>query len=467
MEKRKITDSWNGLGYPEVSDLIREAFADVYAKLGDGAYVETTWAELKALRDNAELKAGTFYRVTDYVATTTQENTRSAGHAFDIIVAATGPGTLSEEALAIQHEGDSYFRSCNLAAWRLLYSLDNDTTRFLWADAENGKGVVYRMIDDWGNDIPFDFKSIQFKRVKVSGDWVDEAYEDTDVRYLGIPGEIPSVFEVEDEDDFIWAYVFNGIDDEEDYSKTRDVSVSGFLTGDEYDPDGGYPFSVLPADVEMKPHRIIVTDDNGIPQSVASLNNIVFVQLYYQTSSYNVKGTTFGAGCYNMTIGSKDSYGNTFGADCHDNTFGNSCSDNQFGNGLGWNTFGNDCGGNTFGNGFQNNTFGNDFQNNTFGNNCSSNTFGNDFQNNTFGNDCYRNQFGNNVQHGAVGQGVSNVSVTNSGSSAVQYFYILSGTQGTGSNKLRITLTAGVRYAQFAGLDSGGNLQVWTPANNA
>ena len=45
-----------------------------------------TYSELVSLRDNSQLIPGQQYRITDYTCTTTQENTRSAGHQFDIIV---------------------------------------------------------------------------------------------------------------------------------------------------------------------------------------------------------------------------------------------------------------------------------------------------------------------------------------------------------------------------------------------
>lgn len=102
------------------------------------------------------------YRITDYACTTTQENTKSAGHPFDIIVTADSENTLNEKARAIQHEGDTYFADCDLSAWKIWYCLDNDATRFAWADSVNGKGVIYRMIDEWNNDVPYDFKNIMY-----------------------------------------------------------------------------------------------------------------------------------------------------------------------------------------------------------------------------------------------------------------------------------------------------------------
>lgn len=124
---------------------------------------QITYAELKELRDNAELTPGIQYQITDYVTTSTESETECAGHLFDIIVTADSTDKLSELARACQHEGESYFANSNLAAWQLKYCLDNDTDRFGWADEENGKGVIYRLTDERNNSCPFDFKNIKFR----------------------------------------------------------------------------------------------------------------------------------------------------------------------------------------------------------------------------------------------------------------------------------------------------------------
>ena len=137
---------------------------NVISSTVDSLITPITYAELVALRGSSSLVAGMQYRITDYACTTTQENTQSAGHPFDIIVTADSENTLNEEARAIQHEGDTYFANCDLNAWKIWYCLDNDASRFAWADSANGKGVIYRMIDEWNNDVPYDFKNIMFKR---------------------------------------------------------------------------------------------------------------------------------------------------------------------------------------------------------------------------------------------------------------------------------------------------------------
>lgn len=299
-------------------------------------YTTITYSELKTLRDNGNLIAGRQYRITDYQCTTTQENTSSANHQFDIIVTATSTNTLSEQAKAIKHEGDTYFTShketfgntygytdieinnsgngasvgssiyltnitsydtiddaitfmnsnrdsddqlsdsdityiksnaiqyngkyyvgtiyydifgedtkifdieqveggydfdkyvgiyggtitydnktynsrwirddyksyafdesldtllntsphqltigsdCNLEAWQLWYTIDNDTNRFTWADNTNGKGVIYRMIDEQNNDCPYDFKNIMFTLQASEDDPIIVGFDEDD-----------------------------------------------------------------------------------------------------------------------------------------------------------------------------------------------------------------------------------------------------------------------------------------------
>lgn len=134
-----------------------------------------TYAELKALRDGGELVPGMWYRITDYVTMITEDinglfgeaDMRSAGHAYDVVVLALGVNILSENARAMLHDGDEYFADANLSAWELKYCLDNDTERFRYFASENGKGVVYGMKDEWGNEACYDFKNVQFKRFTV------------------------------------------------------------------------------------------------------------------------------------------------------------------------------------------------------------------------------------------------------------------------------------------------------------
>lgn len=126
---------------------------------GSSTPVQTTYSELVALRDGGNLVAGQKYRITDYTAAF--KTLKSAGHKFDIVVEALSASTLSEKASALPHEGDDYFSKSSPETWELWYSLDNDTSRFPEA-SEQGKGYIYRMKDEYGNDAAFDFKNALF-----------------------------------------------------------------------------------------------------------------------------------------------------------------------------------------------------------------------------------------------------------------------------------------------------------------
>jgi hypothetical protein len=370
--------------------------------------VSITWSSLKSLRDNSSLVPGRLYRITDYTCTTTQENTQSAGHQFDIIVTADSNSELNENAKAALHSGDTYFSGCSVNAWELKYCIDNDDTRFSWADTTNGKGVVYWMKDEWNNECPYDFKNIQYKRYRIS-----ECLNSPDLEGLfGIDGG--NGYTV-DTGTTYWCYTFCMIDTRDD--SAHDVSVEQEV----YMNDEGYYYhthdNVFKSRIEgdydadpvvellMLPNNVMVTD-----------TDITSIEEGYG-EFYAFTNNTFGRLCYNNTFGN-DCNSNTFGNSCFNNTFGNDCNSNTFGNNNYNNTFGNYCTQNTFGNDCYSNTFGNYFQSNTFGNGCGDNTFGNYFQSNTFGNDCFNNTFGNDyIGQCSFGDGVQYCRISKS------YFY--------------------------------------------
>lgn len=330
-ELEEVTSvSLNGLNerVEDLEDDVRE-IEEIVQK---GHLQKVKWAELKDLRDNAQLIPGYFYRITDYKCTTTQSETRSVGNQFDIILLALSENTLSEEGWAMMHDniydvtfsdgvtkkcylykndniyvvdintlfgteddisaiainesnktatynGPSsmlsdedvpynYFQNSNLSAWKVWYCLDNDTDRFAWADDSSpsiysedyglwferdaskdvlgkfawyatndestiltdnevpkigdttydvegqadgnvnklkgfGRGVIYRLIDEWGNDVPYDFKNIQFKRIKYSGIYANTPY------HVGISGGGQPSLNPYDSSDFEYYYTFS------------------------------------------------------------------------------------------------------------------------------------------------------------------------------------------------------------------------------------------------------------------
>lgn len=451
--------------------------------------VPIAYRDLKKLRDENKLIAGTRYRITDYVCTTKQEDTQAQVHRFDIIVTALSENVLSEEAQAIEHDGEDYFKTQHLNAWKLWYCLDNDNERFKWAKEDEielndngtymrykpfdenghwawiyatederdyddvaytdpnpvagspiytgthqsmdlttdtivavhhfGAGVIYRMIDDWGNDLPYDFKNIQFKRTLADGNY-DPDGEET------------------------WVYTFNWYDENGDCHDASIIGNDGTLLNDDKQISGVY------GNV-MKPYM----DYEGFPNPKATkqfLNNNVFL-------SCNEYDIGYFYGCYS----------NTFGNNCYNNTFGNNCYSNTFGNDCYSNRFGDDCVNNTFGKNCNSNIFGNDCDSNTFGNNCYSNTFGNNCYGNTFEYECYSNTFGNNERFLTIFEGVNHCNISGGAGARdyVQYAQILNGTKRiSGSNLLQISFAQNKSATQVAGLNSQGVLKIWYPADN-
>ena len=409
----------------------------------DKLTTEISWSDLKSKRDNGALIPGMQYRITDYVTTTIQANTQSAGHPFDVIVTALDTNKLSEIASAIQSTRDTngYFSNSNLVAWQLWYCLDNDTNRFSWADSTNGKGVIYRMIDEYDNDCPYDFKNIQFKRYAVTNVTSTKLTSDTlnnlknilvkdsngglyfatkDSEGNFVPSNVDGASYEINENDSNWYYTFQGISsaDGSTISKMYDLTVETFKLTDECisfleNNNSGANTEDYCRENKIEQFNQEYFLDDIYYKGRQILNNIVFISglnyCYHNENSdweYNtslIYGNRFGVNCNSNTFG-KNCYYNTFGNHCNSNTFGNyftnntfenNCIRNTFGDGCSSNTFGDGCSSNTFGNSCSRNTFGKNCYYNTFGNHCSSNTFGNSYIGNTFGKNCNYNTFGN------------------------------------------------------------------------
>ena len=457
-----------------------------------------TYAELKALRDAGGLLVGRKYRITDYVTTTTQTDTRSAGHAFDIIVVADDESTLNENARAILHNGDTYFKDCKLNAWELKYCLDNDTTRFAWADATNGKGVIWWMKDEWDNECYYDFKNIQYKRYKVTSVAQNLTNCGYVGRYIGIYGNTEDAG-LTTNSEFKWVYTFNlctfatqgdstseiiAIEDSSvvqrdlDYDAGDDKTIPSVYhyfrkcTGNKF---GRLQSSMIVDDVaynlDLLPNFSCLDYAQAYDENQEDLFTVHYC--YGNQIDDGCFGISFGAEVCGVKVG-KDCKGITCGDNCSSWTCGNNCYSWTCGNGCSywtcgdgcyawtcgdgcsyW-TCGNNCNLLTCGDGCYAWTCGNNCYSLTCGNNCNSWTCGNNCSYLTCGNDCYNWTCGDTVQNIWISQdfvsyfhldsGVSYVTIKSSGTptydTPLQNFVVKVGVKGTSTNTLEIVIDA-------------------------
>ena len=371
-----------------------------------------TYAELKALRDAGKLLAGRKYRITDFVTTTTQVDTRSAGHAFDIIVVADDESTLNENARAILHKGDTYFAGCKLGAWELKYCLDNDTTRFAWADATNGKGVVWWMKDEWDNECYYDFKNIQYKRYKVIS--VAQNFADSEYvgKYVGIYENIENAG-LTTNSEFKWVYTFNlytfatqgdptsdiiAIEDSSVVQKDLDYDA----TDDKTQPNAYHYYRKCAGNKFGRLQNSMIIDDVQYNLDMLPNFSCLDYALNYDDNQVDLftvhycYGNRIDNGCFGISFGT-EVCGVKVGKDCKTITCGNSCYSWTCGDYCSYWTCGNYCSYWTCGNGCYSWTCGdycsywtcrNGCHSWTCGKGCSYWTCGNGCESWTCGNGC-------------------------------------------------------------------------------
>ena len=403
-------------GVRSVSDIINLAKGASSA----APLTKITYAELKALRDGAKLVPGIQYRITDYTCTTITQDSQSAGHVFDIIVTADDERTLNAKARAIHHEGDTYFTKSDLAKWQIWYDLNNDPTKYGWSDEANGKGVIYRMIDEYGNDCPYDFKNIQFKRWKITS-----THNSLNNEYIGIDGLDIDGLTIPDKNDFKWFYTFSFIKKASDeftiegiYDSFTDSHIS--RTGMELAGDNIIRPYVIEGVMQLN-YTLFFSEATDDSVSFPYINKIG-TNCSYNTLKGNCMNNTFKNNCMDNilldtcknNIFGDNCVNNTFKERCSSNTFGEGCSSNNFGNNCSYNTLKGNCMNNTFKDSCSNNTFGDNCANNIFESNCNNNTLGSACSsiilasgctNNTFGNNCVNNTFKEHCFSNTFGEG--------------------------------------------------------------
>lgn len=257
--------------------------------------VDITYSELRSLAALNKLIPGQFYRITDYVTMVANSpRIRSVAHPFDLIVSAQDKNHLYSEAQVVLHSGDTYFANSRLDKWRVWYDINNDGDKYDWA-APDGKGVIYRMIDEFNNDCPYDFKNIQFSLDGVESSFpLSSIYPSTDGYY------------------FTFSSIRNMIVSDK---SMPDLTDSNLGSDYRYRAVGNVIYHSIEVDLGRIP-RVIFFD---APYSQCRGNRLFLVQdIFFGTGcSFN----TFKDSCSQIVLGSGCSY-NTFGTACRNIYFG-------------------------------------------------------------------------------------------------------------------------------------------------
>ena len=419
---------------------------------------EITCSDLVNLINNSNLIPGMKYRITNYNCTTTQTDTRSAGHQFDIIVEALDEKTLSENASAIQHAGDTYFADSDLKSWELKYSFTKNyhvyegesDTENLWDEGQynySDESNAFSFVDTfkYNGSTYYMWRCSSASQIAVLTEYNE--YLDNNLYYYR--GYFDNDYDVFSATPKIVAFLKNDVE----YTTGHNADLTYIVNYDEsYDKIYIDHFYLKP--YVTTPGQIYYMKDEFNNECPYDFKNIQFkrykitssvkgnlVGLYARSNARNVtvnKNTTYW--CYTFSTDSlKDAsldgysngvydniilkyidssnrkilndivfigtnnYGNRFGVNCRYTTFGYGCYSNTFGDGCFSTTFGVSCYSNTFGRSCYSNTFGRSCYSNTFGYSCCTNTFGDNYYNNIFENYCQNNTFGNYCRYNTFG----------------------------------------------------------------
>ena len=269
------------------------------------------------------------------------------------------------------------------------------------------KGVIYRLIDEWNNDCPYDFKNILFKRPLTNGTY-DTGGTDT------------------------WCYTFN-LTDLQDTSVNLDSSLVWRNYFDvSQTVDGVHDNKILPS-----------TNTDGNESNVYELNGCVFLDIFDQ-DFFGSYGNIFLQDCRNNTL-LDGSVQNIFEEDCKNNIicgcrnhFGQGCSGNEFTlNSIG-SYFGRECV-NNIGAGVHYCNFGNGCNSNHFSSILSGVTFGNFSSNNSITTESRVTSlviFENGVEYVDL---ISNIQVDSQHAGPLKNITIKSGVAGTSASHKVIT----------------------------
>ena len=327
---------------------------------------------------------------------------------------ATENGT-TNNACAVKAEwytGTSYFNNSGLSSWEIKYTLENNQSKYSWANI-NGKGVIYYMKDEYGNECSYDFKNIKYGDYYTFDYLIDGVHWDGSNKYGSrchhnkitldvngslIPG-LPKVYFKNTSADAechynifandVWDMNFgsgcykntfesgseSNFFGDSCYHNTFEIKCKNIRFGNECHHNS-FKCNCTNNTLGNQCHH------NSFDEGCS--NNQMGNECHHNIFKYNCGSNQLGSQCYN----------NSFDMNCSSNTFNDGCYLNIFGEGCNTNRFEGRCHSNTFGSGFFNNTIGADFHTNTFGVGCQHNAFSWSCNNNKFAEGCCYNHFG-------------------------------------------------------------------------
>jgi hypothetical protein len=293
--------------------------SDGYAIIYNPEVIKIAHSDLLDLIENSILIPGKKYRIIDYITTVNASHeyyrnsqinlTVNNYESFDIIVEALTTNLLSSNAKACPKENAEYrhFGLCDMSKWELKYSVVNDAKRFTWADETNGKGVIYYMKDEFGNEAPYDFKSILFNN-KFTFNCAQSS--------LALSRE--TAMTIDDDDDL------------NNPSLNYDASIPTTIFSSSYGKYFNYNCSYN----IIKPYYIAYNNDGVKMNNSQYLNNIIICSTKLINNAinlnYNNSYNFFDYNCHDITLYNDCLY-NTFKENCNNIVLGTGSKSNSFG----------------------------------------------------------------------------------------------------------------------------------------
>lgn len=319
-----------------------------------------------------------------------------------------------------------------------------------------GKGVIYRLVDERGNDLSYDFKNIMFTRKLTDGELDLEN---------GVDSFVYTFHEVDDNGNFVDASIYI-------------ESVHGNVIG-----------AARPLVYNMLNDSVFFGTCYGNVIARDFVHNTCMDGFSSNRIEESCDNNVFGKWCDSNVIGSLFEYntigrsftGNIVEGYFMENTIGDNCSNNRFFKAFTNNNLVGGCNYNSFGLYFSYSTLGKSSSNNTFGSSCSYLSLGS-ISSSSFGNSCeeieiraiedpyYGGEPGTYIQATSknlhFGDGCKDIRITYQDVFDEDYFMNYSFAQGLDKRStIEVTGVMARNYETKVAMNSRGELKVYCEAD--